>query len=605
MINAKIEIHQPDGLTPDVTAHSEAHELDEHGRDNESAWGYSSGAAVEPDDGSRTIEVQTIFRGVVIGTRHLSDPGGTSAHRSGTILLLAGIGVAAVALGLFIATAWDVGREKAAFDRWQGEGKEARTFPWKTRSRIADVAVFGGFALGLTLSALGLRRRGKTNPNFIIGPVAGADAPVASEFIPSPAWSHPLVAVAATATGPDYVINVTPGMDGDVSDGKRRVPLAHVLRERGPRFSLPQHGRVRLQCDQTTFLIAATTQPRALPVPLLTWRWDEHVYSVGSAVAMAFFLIMILGVPPDPRSLTLDMFNTDSRFIPFLIKAPETPEQLPDFLNKAPATPGGASGERHRDQEGKAGKETSKNKDGLMAIKGPKDNQDPHLAKEKAQDDARNAGILGVFKQAQGSHIASIWGDDTALGADAANVIGGLVGNQISEAYGVSGLGVVGTGRGGGGTGDRLVGLAGHGTIGKWGGGGDGPGYGPGSGVGQLASRRARAPEVIQGIGHVRGSLDKEIIRRIIRRHINEVKYCYEQELPRNPNLGGRLLVQFTIAPTGQVISSVLQNSTMGNVRVESCTVQAVRRWEFPKPDGGGIVMVSYPFVLTPAGGGQ
>src|SRR3954462_13008109 len=40
----------------------------------------------------------------------------------------------------------------------------------------------------------------------------------------------------------------------------------------------------------------------------------------------------------------------------------------------------------------------------------------------------------------------------------------------------------------------------------------------------------------------------------------------------------------------------------MGNARVENCTVQAVRRWEFPKPMGGGIVIVSYPFVLTPSG---
>jgi len=103
----------------------------------------------------------------------------------------------------------------------------------------------------------------------------------------------------------------------------------------------------------------------------------------------------------------------------------------------------------------------------------------------------------------------------------------------------------------------------------------------------------------------VRGSLDKEIIRRIIRRHINEVKFCYEQELTKKPQLGGRIMVQFTIAASGQVIASVLQNSTMGNAKVENCTVQAVRRWEFPKPLGGGIVIVSYPFVLTPAGGGE
>jgi glyoxylase-like metal-dependent hydrolase (beta-lactamase superfamily II) len=98
----------------------------------------------------------------------------------------------------------------------------------------------------------------------------------------------------------------------------------------------------------------------------------------------------------------------------------------------------------------------------------------------------------------------------------------------------------------------------------------------------------------------VAGSLDKEIIRRIIRRHINEVKYCYEKQLIKKPDLFGRIMVQFTIAASGQVVASVLQSSTMGDASVENCTVQAVRRWEFPKPLGGGIVIVSYPFVLTP-----
>jgi TonB family protein len=110
-----------------------------------------------------------------------------------------------------------------------------------------------------------------------------------------------------------------------------------------------------------------------------------------------------------------------------------------------------------------------------------------------------------------------------------------------------------------------------------------------------------KPPDVTLGQADVRGSLDKEIIRRIIRRHINEIRYCYEQELTKKPNLGGRILVQFTIAASGQVVASVLQNSTMGNARVENCAVQAVKRWEFPKPLGGGIVIVSYPFVLTPA----
>jgi TonB family protein len=98
----------------------------------------------------------------------------------------------------------------------------------------------------------------------------------------------------------------------------------------------------------------------------------------------------------------------------------------------------------------------------------------------------------------------------------------------------------------------------------------------------------------------VEGDLTQEIIRRIIRRHINEVKWCYEQELSHQPALAGKIDVQFTVAASGQVSMAAVQRSTIGNARVESCTVEAVRRWQFPKPLSGGVVIITYPFVLTP-----
>ena len=50
-----------------------------------------------------------------------------------------------------------------------------------------------------------------------------------------------------------------------------------------------------------------------------------------------------------------------------------------------------------------------------------------------------------------------LFGRDSALGADAEDALGGLIGNQIGEAYGVGGLGLVGTGRGGGGHGRGMA----------------------------------------------------------------------------------------------------------------------------------------------------
>jgi len=535
---------------------------------------------------------------VVTSTRHLFDPAGKSTDGQGKAFML--VGAVAIAIGLvtFLTTMLDVGHEKDEQEAWMASGKESKNFPWKPRTAATDAIVFGGFAIGIALNYMGLKRRGKINPNYVVGSDPGVDAPVSPDFVPSP--SHPLVA----ATGADYVVNVTPRMSGDVTIDNQSVPLAQFVQQRGASFSLPQGGRAKLDCGETSFLVSSTPKPRHLDVPVFNWQWNVMVYFVGSAIGLGLFLLMIFSVPPDPKSLSLDLFNSDNRFVKFLIKPPEEKEEeIPEWLKKKGPEEQGGKGKRHKGEEGKMGKKTSKNKEGLYGLKGPKDNPDPHLAKKLAEENAKNAGILGVLKQTEGSHIASIFGRDSALGNDAENVLGGLIGNQIGEAYGVGGLGLVGTGSGGGGTGEGTIGLGNLGTIGKGGGGGSGSGYG--RGAGGLGGRRARAPDVIPGQANVRGSLDKEIIRRIIRRHINEVKYCYEQELTKKPDLGGRIMVQFTIAATGQVVASVLQNSSMGNAKVENCTVQAVRRWEFPKPLGGGIVIVSYPFVLTPAGGGE
>jgi tetratricopeptide (TPR) repeat protein len=214
-------------------------------------------------------------------------------------------------------------------------------------------------------------------------------------------------------------------------------------------------------------------------------------------------------------------------------------------------------------------------------------------AQGSAREAARGAGILGVHGAAPDS-MASIFGRDSALGAAADSKIDGLVGTEVGDAYGAGGFGLVGSGKGGGGTGEGTVGLGNLGTIGR----GSGSIGAYGSKSGTLRNRRSSAPITVPGTAEVRGSLDKEIIRRIIRRHINEVKFCYERELTRNPSLQGRVMIQFTIGPLGNVPAALVQNSTMNSPSVEQCIASAVRRWEFPRPPGGGIVIVSYPFVL-------
>jgi hypothetical protein len=63
----------------------------------------------------------------------------------------------------------------------------------------------------------------------------------------------------------------------------------------------------------------------------------------------------------------------------------------------------------------------------------------------------------------------------------------------------------------------------------------------PSTGKGGSSWRPSRPiPQVRQSKAEVQGALDKDIVRRIQRAHINEVRHCYNQGLARNPELRGR-----------------------------------------------------------------
>lgn len=101
----------------------------------------------------------------------------------------------------------------------------------------------------------------------------------------------------------------------------------------------------------------------------------------------------------------------------------------------------------------------------------------------------------------------------------------------------------------------------------------------------------------------VKGSMDADIIRRIVRAHINEVRYCYNEQLKVHPGLEGRVTVQFAIGPEGQVEVAAIEGidpEHEGLSAVGECAREHVERWRFPKPGNGGRVVVTYPFVLAP-----
>jgi hypothetical protein len=422
---------------------------------------------------------------------------------------------------------------------------------------------------------------------YTVGASPSADAPVPIDVLGAP--DLPLV----TKWRGGFLLNVTPQMTGDVATGGKLYRLADYVAGRGSSFTLPSDGRARIDCGAMRFEVAHTTGAPPLPRRWLLWRWREQRFTLGSILLLGLLLLMSFAIPPEGASVSSDFAGMSRRFIPFTLTAPQPPE-IPAFFKSRPDGSQGEAGKAHAGRSGRMGNPDAKGASGAYAIK--RTGEPPHLGKAEAEAQARNAGFIGVLNRTAGARFTSIFGYGSAAGDAERDVLGNLVAANLGDGYGTGGWGVVGTGSGGGGTGLPTIGVGNYNTLG-------GRGYGHGPGIGDLATRHPhRVPEVIPGTVNTRGSLDKEIIRRIVRLHMNEVKYCYEQELVRNRSLAGRVSVQFLISGQGQVISSFVQSTTMNNVRVESCVAGAVRRWSFPKPDNAGIAIVSYPFNFVAGG---
>jgi len=93
--------------------------------------------------------------------------------------------------------------------------------------------------------------------------------------------------------------------------------------------------------------------------------------------------------------------------------------------------------------------------------------------------------------------------------------------------------------------------------------------------------------------------LSKSLVGEYLGRYWSQFKWCYSRELDKDPNLYGKVTVTFTISKGGRVSEASVLNSSMNDLNVESCVLRTIRRINFPPPDGGGEVIVTYPFLFT------
>lgn len=121
----------------------------------------------------------------------------------------------------------------------------------------------------------------------------------------------------------------------------------------------------------------------------------------------------------------------------------------------------------------------------------------------------------------------------------------------------------------------------------------------------EVQSNLSNRPKALLDVGggdQYEGSIDREAIRRTIRKHLSEVRECYLAELKADPTVKGKMVIEFVINDQGKVKDSVVQKTTMESKNPEKSTASCVnslfKTWDFPAAAAKTEATVIYPLVF-------
>jgi hypothetical protein len=112
-----------------------------------------------------------------------------------------------------------------------------------------------------------------------------------------------------------------------------------------------------------------------------------------------------------------------------------------------------------------------------------------------------------------------------------------------------------------------------------------------------LASKAGFDSSYLEPKTVVLGSMDPELLRKILREYIPQFRHCYQQELITNSDkIKGVIDLNFTISAAGKVSKYVIKvKDAQFSQKGVNCMGQVLGLIDFPKPKGGGLVDVRQP----------
>jgi tetratricopeptide (TPR) repeat protein len=234
-----------------------------------------------------------------------------------------------------------------------------------------------------------------------------------------------------------------------------------------------------------------------------------------------------------------------------------------------------------------------------VALSTALDALDQRAAMLAARRQASSMGILALLGSASAESPfaggGSLWGRDDALGADHADALGALMGDQIGHSFGFGGLGLTGVGAGGGSEG--TIGLGNMGTIGHGAGTSSGQGYGSGAGGFGRAAREGEGARVTVS-ATASGALETAVVERVARRQAAQLRFCYEQAVRAQPSLSGTVQIDTVVGAAGTAEGT--RATGVGDATLTSCMSSAIGRAAFPPSSGATRVTVRVVCTTSP-----
>ncbi|MFV8750771.1 AgmX/PglI C-terminal domain-containing protein [Nannocystaceae bacterium ST9] len=99
--------------------------------------------------------------------------------------------------------------------------------------------------------------------------------------------------------------------------------------------------------------------------------------------------------------------------------------------------------------------------------------------------------------------------------------------------------------------------------------------------VGKTDKKERKVGKASSAVNDVFGDVDKKAVSATIRQRMSGLQACYEKALRTQPNLKGKMSYTITINVQGRVTKVVIEEDTVGDASVRSCTEAKIKDWRF------------------------